>query len=56
MPQTFRLSFDITSEADPSDLLERLIQFQQEFVEPDEGEDAEEDTCSVEHITIKGGE
>ena len=66
MPRTFRLSFDISAEADPSDLLDRLIDFQQQLVdELDEGEDffgepvpnhATADTCSVEHITIKGGE
>ena len=66
MPQTFRLSFDISAEADASDLLDRLIEFQQQLVdELDEGEDffgetvpnhATADTCSVEYITIKGGE
>ena len=64
--QTFRLSFDISCGADPSDLLDRLIEFQQQLVdELDEDEDvfgetvpnhATADTCSVEHITIKGGE
>ena len=40
MPQTFRLSFDISAEADPSDLLDRLIEFQQQLVdELEEGED-----------------
>ena len=59
MPQTFRLSFDISAEADPSDLLDRLIEFQQQLVdELEEGEDffgepvpnhASSNTCSVEH-------
>ena len=40
MPQTFRLSFDISAEADPSDLLDRLIEFQKQLVdELEEGED-----------------
>ena len=64
MPQTFRLSFDISAEADPSDLLDRLIEFQKQLVdELEEGEDffgepvpnhASSNTCSVEHITTQG--
>ena len=66
MNSTFRLTFDIQCGADPADLLDRLIEFQQQLVdELEEGEDffgetvpnqATADTCSVEHITIKGGE
>ena len=58
---TFRLTFDIVAHgADPSDLLDRLIEFQQQLVdEIEEAEDfygdlmsneADESTCSVESI------
>ena len=58
---TFRLTFDIVAHgADPSDLLDRLIEFQQELLgELEEEEDtygvlmsneADEDTCSVKSI------
>jgi hypothetical protein len=58
---TFRLTFDIVAHgADPSDLLDRLIEFQQELLgELEEEEDtygvlvsneADENTCLVEQI------
>ena len=58
---TYRLTFDITARnADASELLDRLIEFQQELVdEIEEDEDwngniienvGDEDTCSVESI------
>ncbi len=58
---TYRLTFDITARnADASELLERLIEFQQQLVEeiePHEDWDGntienvgDEDTCCVEHI------
>ena len=57
----FRLTFDITARnADASELLDRLIEFQQQLVdeiEPHEDWDGniienigDEDTCSVEHL------
>jgi hypothetical protein len=60
MPSKFRLTFDLKAEADSSDLLDLLIEFQQQLAdELDEGEDFYGDpvpneacpsTCSVEHI------
>ena len=58
---TYRLAFDITARnADASELLDRLIEFQQQLVEEiEEDEDwngdiieniGDEDTCSVESI------
>ena len=57
----YRLTFDITARnADASELLDRLIEFQQQLVdeiEPHEDWDGniienigDEDTCSVEHL------
>tara|TARA_Y100000593_G_scaffold80590_1_gene150483 strand:+ start:693 stop:875 length:183 start_codon:yes stop_codon:yes gene_type:complete len=58
---TYRLTFDISARnADPSELLDRLIEFQRQLVEEiEEDEDwngdvienvGDEDTCCVEHI------
>jgi hypothetical protein len=59
MNYTFRLTFDIQCGADPADLLDRLIEFQQQLVnELEEEKDVfgepmpnrgDEGTCSVEH-------
>tara|TARA_R110001583_G_scaffold1589_5_gene12387 strand:- start:873 stop:1085 length:213 start_codon:yes stop_codon:yes gene_type:complete len=60
---TFRLTFDIKADADPSDLLDRIVEFSQKLAEElEEGEDfygnaipneADPDTCSVELIEAK---
>tara|TARA_R100001463_G_scaffold56205_1_gene108242 strand:- start:401 stop:736 length:336 start_codon:yes stop_codon:yes gene_type:complete len=65
MNQTFQLSFDIQCGADPSDLLDRLIEFQQHLVDDLEQEDdvfgepmpnrGNENTCSVGIRPPEGG-
>ena len=61
---TYRLTFDITARnADASELLDRLIEFQQELVdEIEEDEDwngniienvGDEDTCSVHNLMLQ---
>ena len=66
MNQTFQLSFDIQCGADPSDLLDRLIEFQQHLVDDLEQEDdvfgepmpnrGNENTCSVGTRPLEGGD
>ena len=66
MNQTFQLSFDIQCGADPSDLLDRLIEFQQHLVDDLEQEDdvfgepmpnrGNENTCSVGIRPPEGGD